>query len=200
MKTWLTIIVLVMSAAAIAQTTTTRPSATPATPRPRGEMTRPIQRRSSATRGLPTIYEEVAMRNIFLRGNQRPAQNPPPQTNYYSGVPTPTDLLLTGVSLTESGRVAFLENQPANEVTVVKIGDKISSGKVVNITLDSLDYRDSGGRTIRVGVGFNLAGGDVWGVSASTRPSVQAGGTVQRLPGESMLDYLRRRRASEMAK
>jgi hypothetical protein len=202
MKTWLTIMVL-SAAAAVAAQTTTRPSAPAAARPPRSQRVRYNSRRSAeAAPALPTIYDEVAIRNIFVRGNQRPPQTPPSQNTGYNRVPTPTDLLLTGVSLTDNGRVAFLENQPANEVTVVKVGDKISSGKVVSITLDSLDYQDSSGRTIHVGVGFNLAGGDVWGVSGSgsTRPSTQPGGTVQRMPGESMDDFLRRRRAAELGK
>jgi hypothetical protein len=154
---------------------------------------------------MPTIYEEVATRNIFVKGNQRPAPQAIPENTgpgSYNYVPTPTDLVLTGVSLTDRGKVAFLEDQQANQVTIVKIGDKISTGKISAITLDALDYRDSGGRTIRVKVGFNLAGGDVWGVSgsSSTQPSTQPSRVGPRAPGESMLDYLRRRRAAEEAK
>lgn len=212
MKIWLTIIILCAGATVVAQTT--RQEASPARPasrpsaRPQGSAfsRSPARRSISATPSMPTIYEEVATRNIFVKGNQRP---PPSQTGSegagagsYNYVPTPTDLLLTGVSLTDTGKVAFLEDQQANQVTIVKIGDKISTGKVSGITLDSLDYQDSGGRTIRVKVGFNLAGGDVWGVSgsSSTQPSAQSSRVGPRAPGESMLDYLRRRRAAETAK
>ncbi len=207
MKIRLAIIVLCLCAAAVGQTT--RPAASPARPasRPsaqRSALSRPrVRRPISATPIMPTIYEEVATRNIFVKGNQRPepvAANSA-SAGSYNYVPTPTDLLLTGVSLTDTGKVAFLEDQQANQVTIVKIGDKISTGRVSGITLDSLDYRDSSGRTIRVKVGFNLAGGDVWGVSgSSTQPSAQSGGFGPRRPGESMLDYLRRRRAAELAK
>ena len=52
-------------------------------------------------------------------------------------------------------------------------------------------------------VGFNLAGGDVWGItgsSASPQASTQPSRTGPRGPGESMEDYLRRRRAAESAR
>jgi hypothetical protein len=215
MKTWLLILMVcaITAFAAIAAETTTRPeiSITAASPtsrpsarqvrgrRTRSSLQRPI---STASTSLPTIFEEVASRNIFVRGNQHP---PRPDANSlnsgnYNAVPTPTQLILTGVSLTNNGKVAFLEDQNANQVTVIKIGDKVSTGKAVNMTLDSLDYQDASGKTIRVNVGFNLAGGDVWGVSGSSsspQASTQPSRIGPRGPGESMEDYLRRRRAAE---
>jgi hypothetical protein len=156
---------------------------------------------------LPAITEEVGSRNIFIRGNQRslPPQPAPPQTplsDHY--IATANDLVLTGVSLSDYGRVAFLEDQGANSVTQVVVGQSIAAGKITKITLDSLDYQDASGRTIRVNVGFNLAGGDVWGVSASqsagstSSSSTQPSRTGPRAPNESMEDYLKRRRAEEM--
>jgi hypothetical protein len=156
---------------------------------------------------LPAITEEVGSRNIFIRGNQRslppqPTTPAPPLSDRY--IPTATDLVLTGVSLSDNGRVAFLEDQGANSVTQVVVGQSIAAGKVSNITLDSLDYKDSSGRTIRVNVGFNLAGGDVWGVSASqsagstsSSSSTQPSRSGPRAPNESMEDYLKRRRLEE---
>ncbi len=197
--------------AAIAAETTTRPEVTPAMPASRPSMRsfrsgRPrsfASRSVAAATNLPSIYEEVASRNIFVRGNQRPPQADANSENAggsYNNVPTPNQLLLTGISLTNNGKVAFLEDQDANQVTLVKIGDKVSTGKAVSMTLDSLDYQDANGKVIRVNVGFNLAGGDVWGVSgssSSTQASTQPSRTGARAPGESMEDYLRRRRAAE---
>ena len=112
--------------------------------------------------------------------------------------PTASQLVLTGVSLEDKAKVAFLEDQQAYTVTRVKIGDQIANGKVVNITLDALDYKDPNGNIIRVTVGFNLAGGDVWGVanSSTAGSSTQPALTGPRAPGESMEDYLKRRRAA----
>ncbi len=158
---------------------------------------------------LPAITEEVGSRNIFIRGNQRslpPQPVAPSQPLPYNYTPTANDLVLTGVSLSDYGRVAFLEDQGANSVTQVAIGQKIAAGKVVSITLDSLDYQDAAGRTIRVNVGFNLAGGDVWGVSgnqsggstsSSSSSTTMPSRTGPRAPGESMEDYLKRRRLEE---
>ncbi len=212
MKKWLLILVVCAGAAiaAIAAETATRPEVSPAAPasRPsalplRAARARSYARRSAAASGnLPAIYEEVAIRNIFVRGNQRPPRTDSDAGGAYNRVPLPNQLLLTGISLTNNGKVAFLEDQDANQVTLVRIGDKVSTGKAVNMTLDSLDYKDAGGKVIRVNVGFNLAGGDVWGVSgsSSTQPSTQPSRTGARGPGESMEDYLRRRRAAEIGR
>jgi hypothetical protein len=215
MKTRFFILVVCLCAAvaAIAAETTTRPEVSAATPTSRpaarrlrtGRTRSYVRRSASASTNLPTIYEEVASRNIFVRGNQRTARNDSGSEapGSYGGVPLPNQLLLTGISLTNNGKVAFLEDQEANQVTLVRIGDKVSTGKAVNMTLDSLDYKDASGKVIRVNVGFNLAGGDVWGVSTSStssQASTQPSGTGPRTPGESMEDYLRRRRAAEMGR
>ena len=157
---------------------------------------------------LPAITEEVGSRNIFIRGNQRslpPQPAPISQPLPYNYTPTANDLVLTGVSLSDYGRVAFLEDQGANSVTQVAIGQKIAAGKIINITLNSLEYQDAAGRTIRVNVGFNLAGGDVWGISgnqsseSTSSSSTMPSRTGPRAPGESMEDYLKRRRLEEMS-
>jgi hypothetical protein len=225
MKTWLLILIVCAGAAiaAIAAETTTRPEA-PRSDASRSEISRAApssrpsnrsgrsrrtrsyaERQVSPTVNFPTIYEEVASRNIFVRGNQRPprADAAAEGAGSFSNVPTPSQLLLTGISLTDNGKIAFLENQDANQVTLVKIGDKVSTGKAVSMTLDSLDYQDASGKIVRVNVGFNLAGGDVWGItgsSASPQASTQPSRTGPRGPGESMEDYLRRRRAAESAR
>jgi len=206
---------------AMAQDATTQPADESSPPTSRPEVSnqrrefRRSNRRSSERRSetsastpvsLPAIYDAVAARDIFVKGNQRPPASPPPgsassstsSSDVYK--PTASQLILTGVSLEDNVKVAFLEDQQAYTVTRVKIGDPIADGKVVNMTLDSLDYKDAGGRIVRVEVGFNLAGGDVWGVSSTpTVASTQPARTGPRAPGESMEDYLRRRRASEMS-
>jgi hypothetical protein len=218
MKARLALLVLLTIACpvtAIAQEATTRPADNGAATRPESSSPRfenyrqsrrfNLNRRSAqpAPVALPTIYDAVAARNIFIKGDQRPppvVSNPAP---ILSGPYTPTasQLVLTGVSLEDKAKVAFLEDQQAYTVTRVKIGDQIANGKVVNITLDALDYKDPKGNTIRVTVGFNLAGGDVWGVanSSTAGSSTQPALTGPRAPGESMEDYLKRRRAAELS-
>ncbi|MGA2439813.1 MAG: hypothetical protein ABSH08_02545 [Tepidisphaeraceae bacterium] len=209
MKTWALLIVLAASSAMAAESTT-RPEVSAAAPATRPSVAAPQydsnrsyrrnQRRSEpAQPNLPTIYEEVGARNIFVKGNQRP----PRQDNPGSPgpiIPSATQLVLTGVSVADNGKLGFLEDQQASTVTRVKVGDAIAAGKVVNITLDSLDYQDANGKIVRVYVGYNLAGGDVWGVAnagATTQASTQPQRTGPRGPNESMEDYLRRRRAAE---
>jgi hypothetical protein len=162
---------------------------------------------ASAPTSMPSIYEVVSSRNIFLKGNQRPPPAAPPTpAPKYDGIyrPSASQLVLSGVSLEDNEKVGFLEDQQTTPTTVtrVKIGDTIADGKVVSMTLDALDYKDASGRIIRVEVGFNLAGGDVWGMGASSSSSgggstTQPANSAPRLPGESMVDYLKRRRAAE---
>lgn len=215
---WRPIVVLmvVFPLAALAQEATSRPSQETAGPTSRPRFTaryenyrnnnnnRGYDRRStSSTPTLPVIYDEVASRNIFIKGDQRP----PPVVNNPVVVPTgpyqpaATSLFLTGVSLEDHTRVAFLEDKQAYTSREVKIGDDIANGKVVNISIDALDYRDRNGNTVRVRVGFNLAGENGEGVSfePSSGSSTQPASSAPRAPGESMIDYLRRRRAAESA-
>jgi len=184
----------------------TQPSQNPS----RSEGYRNPRRRSrrtvdSAPAVMPAIYDAVGERNIFIKGDQHPApaantQAPAFDPNHYTYSTPANELVLTGVSLEGRAKVAFLEDQQEFSVKRVQVGDSIAQGKVVNLTLDALDYKDHSGNTIRVAVGFNLAGGNVWGAAtdsggaASTQPSV----TGPRAPGESMEDYLRRRRAAEL--
>jgi hypothetical protein len=204
---------------AMGQDSTTQPSDSSSPPTSRPETSNPrrefrrsnrrLERRSETTTptstSLPAIYDAVAARDIFVKGNQRPPAPPPPGSVSSTpasdpNIPTPSQLVLTGVSLEDNVKVAFLEDQQAYTATRVKIGDPIANGKVVNMTLDSLDYKDASGRIIRVEVGYNLAGGDVWGVSSSPGgPSTQPARGGPRGPGESMEDYLKRRRAGEMS-
>jgi hypothetical protein len=163
---------------------------------------------SSAPAAQP-LSEQVGSRNIFIRGNQQVREEIVNQSqnaaNYQSSMQAQqeADLVFTGVSLADNGKIALVENHTDYSVQRVKIGDPIAYGKVVAMTLDTLDYQNKAGRIIRVGIGNNLAGGDVAGVvggttsgTASTQPS-KAG---PRLPGESMEDYLKRRRAAEVAR
>jgi hypothetical protein len=208
MKRW-TLLIMLAASAAMAAEPTTRPEVSAPATRPVAAASqyesprsyRRYQRREEPARpNLPAIYDEVGARNIFVRGNQRPA---PDQENPVRFTQAPSQLVLTGVSVADNGKLAFLEDQQASTITRVKLGDTIAQGKVVNITLDSLDYLDASGKIIRVYVGYNLAGGDVWGVSnsgATTQASTQPVRTGPRAPGESMEDYLRRRRAAEMGR
>jgi len=225
MKFRIVIMILCVTACslgAMAQDATTQPADDSAAPtsRPDSSTARREYRRASrrlerrpdagtgtgSTASLPAIYDAVAARDIFVKGNQRPpppaAAGGPGSSTPASGVyaPTANQLVLTGISLEDNQKVGFLEDEQAYTSTRVKIGDPIANGKVVSMTLDALDYKDASGRIIRVEVGFNLAGGDVWGVSTSTGgPSTQPVSGAPRGPGESMEDYLKRRRASELS-
>jgi hypothetical protein len=208
-------IAVLFSAAAIAQDATTRPQNDG-----NGPTSRPSRRQDYRNNGRrfdrqsntpqsntptqPTLWEQVGERNIFVKGDQstpEPQELPPQPPQQFVNTPAATQLLLTGVAITDYGKIALLENQQEFTVIRVKIGDPIADGKVVDITLDSLEYQNRAGRIIRVEIGYNLAGGEVWGAAGSASSpgsSTQPASGAPRQPGESMEDYLRRRRASEL--
>jgi hypothetical protein len=153
------------------------------------------------------LSELVGSRNIFVRGNQtmpvsvgNSGGQSSAQAQEQLERSAEAQLVLTGVSLADNGKTALIENHSDYSVQQVKVGDAIAFGKVVNMTLDSLDYQNKAGKIIRVQIGDNLSGGDVEGVvgsgpGASTQPS-KAG---PRMPGESMEDYMKRRRSAELS-
>jgi hypothetical protein len=163
---------------------------------------------SNSQSSQQALYEQVGARNIFVKGNQQTPevivnQGPTMSDAQRYAMQQESQLVLTGVSLADNGKIALLEDHSDYSVKRLKIGDPVANGKVVDITLDTLDYKDNNGRIVRVGVGFNLTGGDVWGVSGSSSAS-SGGASTQpaksgpRMPGESMEDYLKRRRAAEV--
>jgi hypothetical protein len=156
----------------------------------------------SATSEMPQIYELVATRDIFVKGQQFIPVNSqqqnvsPPPSNYGGNLQAPpTELILTGVVKTDVGEVAFLENDNEQQVFRVQVGDPVSGGKIKSISIDTIEFEDSHGRLTHVEVGNNLAGGDVWGVSggsASTQPSNANPATL------SILEKMRQRRLQEL--
>jgi hypothetical protein len=168
---------------------------------------------TTAQSSQQVLYEQVGSRNIFVKGNQQTPEvivNPGTQLSQDQiyRQQQERNLVLTGVSLADNGKIALLEDHSDYSVRELKIGDPVANGKIVDITIDTLDYKDNNGRLVKVGVGFNLSGGDVWGVSGSSSGFSSGGGGAStqpaksgpRMPGESMEDYLKRRRASEVGR
>jgi hypothetical protein len=161
---------------------------------------------NNADRGagaMPQIYELVAMRDIFVKGQQmiNPADSQPRDTapvlrNYGNGLQVqPTELVLTGVVKTDIGEVAFLENDQEQQVFRVQVGDVAGGGKISGISFDSIEFKDARGNVTHVSVGSNLAGGDVWGVSGGT-PSTQP--SSENPAVDSILERMRKRRLQEL--
>ena len=95
--------------------------------------------------------------------------------------------------------MAMVENIETHEILKLRVGDPISHGRVVAITLDNLDY-EAGGVVTRVGFGQNLSGGTSTGDNSAALPGAPgttqpSNSSVTRQLGESVEAYLRRRHA-----
>lgn len=192
----------------------TEPVEVPAAPGEPRATTRPTRRRrrafqrSSATtapsiaataqpRRMSADYDVLMNRSIFLKGPQETRDS-----GNMMAVSTPAgaaerSLVFNGVTKGDSA-VAMLENTDTHEILRLRVGDEIARGKVVGISLNSLDYQVDG--VIKhVGFGESLAGGSVSESASTATP----GSTTQpstnmpsaRQLGESMEAYLRRRHA-----
>jgi hypothetical protein len=156
-------------------------------------------------------------RSIFVHGRLRDEQpsrpveqgpQPTPeqraqQTLVFNGV-TRADGLITQVT-------AILEDTAASKIISAQLGDQIAGGVVTNITLDKLEFTPaSTGKPVTVLIGQNLQAGEAprpaaTSASASasggattgpSTPPAGTGGPLTRQPGESVADWLRRRRAA----
>jgi hypothetical protein len=207
------ILMLTLAASALALAAappTTAPSTAPSTASP--PAVRP-ESAVSAPRAFPRDFDLLSQRNIFIKGRQtystgyeQRSFGPPASASVAVLSGPENSLIFNGVTLTESTAVAFIEDTSTNKVTIVKPGDLIARGKIISINLDSLDYQSEGGKTTRVMVGQNLAGGESTGggnpgggdssgtgAGASTQPSDGGGG-----PTDDILERLRRKRLQEL--
>jgi hypothetical protein len=144
-------------------------------------------------------YEVVMNRSIFLKGTQTTTDGDRGLSQASGSASAPErSLVFNGVTRGDNA-MAMVENIETHEVLKLRVGDPISRGKVVAITLSNLDYEVDGVVT-RVGFGETLSGG---APTADNSPAeTGAPGTTQpsNLPvvrqlGESVEAYLRRRHA-----
>jgi hypothetical protein len=144
-------------------------------------------------------FNIVMTRSIFLKGSQVQTQDTGRSRTAVGSASAPErSLVFNGVTRGDSA-MAMVENIETHEILKLRVGDPISRGKVLAITLDNLDY-EADGIVTRVGFGQNLSGGTTTG--DNTAASTGAPGTTQpsnssvtRQLGESIEAYMRRRHA-----
>jgi hypothetical protein len=158
--------------------------------RTNGFATNSTQPSTMAAGAMSPDYYVLATRNVFIKGRQIVNQDGGAgsgDTRTY--VPQPDALILNGVIFTDQGVVALIEDISAAQTTIVQAGDTIGPGKIVDITLDYLDY-EADGKDYRVTIGQNLYGGSS---VASTQPS----GTATPADVDSMIKKLQLKRQEE---
>jgi hypothetical protein len=169
---------------------------------------------SASSGGLPSDFAILYSRSVFVKGGRLPSPDsgqrdpgPPPPA------PTATPLVFDGVLKDESTAnqaYAIIEDTMNAKVLVFKVGDSVpGGGKVTGITLDKLDLTGADGKALSISLGQNLQGGAGPGAAsrsipittgpgaatgATSGPAISAPAGSPRQPGESIADYLRRKR------
>jgi hypothetical protein len=105
------------------------------------------------------------------------------------------NVVFNGVIMVDGKAAAMVEDISALRVWTVQIGDSVAQGKVVGITLDSMDYK-ANGKIVHVEIGHNMQGSAAGPPSTqpttSGPPSGGAGG------GGDVLERMRKRRQQEL--
>ena len=144
-------------------------------------------------------FDAVMNRSIFLKGAQTQSHDGGASSAAVGSASAPErSLVFNGVTRGDSA-MAMVENIETHEILKLHVGDPISRGSVVAITLDNLDY-EAGGVVTRVGFGQNLSGGTTAGENTAALPGAPgttqpSNSSVTRQLGESVEAYLRRRHA-----
>jgi hypothetical protein len=137
-------------------------------------------------------FEIVMNRSIFKKGSQSTTDGGGIARSVNMPTVSERTLVFNGVTKGDNA-IAMVENTDTHEVLKLRVGDEIARGKVVAISLDSLDY-EVGGNVTHVAFGQTLSGGTFSGSSAAGTTQPSAGSAARQL-GESIEAYLRRRRA-----
>jgi uncharacterized membrane protein YgcG len=178
---------------------------------------------SSAAAVLPPDFSVLSSRSIFVKGGRLP--EPGGNRVFVDPRPTPPapsapPLVFDGVLKDESSDnrvMAVLEDASIapSKITIAKVGDTVpGGGKVTKIALDKMEITQADGRVVTILIGQNLQGasasvgyasGATTSSSGGTGSSADSGATSKpafaapagspRQPGESIADYLKRKRA-----
>jgi hypothetical protein len=188
----LTALIAAVAAAADPSTLPTTTQATVTPPNP-----------YEALHGMSPDYLVLTNRSIFKKGMQTvdpfaPTTPPVPQPPSVYTVQE-SSLEFNGATRADENRAAFFENTSTHEVLTRHAGDFVADGKILAITLDSIDYQVNG-RTTTIMLGQTLDGED--GPSMASAPSIslsstQPSGTFTG-PQAAMLEQLRQKRLKEL--
>jgi hypothetical protein len=145
-------------------------------------------------------FKVLLERSIFARSGIARSVERPATTSTAPSAPqlTPEQaVVFVGVLAQDNEYVAFAENQVTRQLMVLRTGDDVARGRVVEITLDTIAY-GSGGQIKVVHLGQNLAGelaptSSFAGSVTTTAPSGTPGGTSSG-PLSAVEERLRQRR------
>lgn len=155
------------------------------------------------SRPMAEPYHILLVRSIFSRDHNRAAPlirtyatpttqsvalDPSSAAAQLAAAQAEANFLLKGVSVEDGVPGAFFEQTSAGQLFRVRAGEPISHGKLVNITLDGVDY--SNGVTVnRIAIGQALDGGSA---APTTQPSTAMTATVTEHPAGDKPSWWRR--------
>jgi len=147
---------------------------------------------------MSSDYALLNSRSIFVKGRPRvigSREDGAPDTQRADGPKQEAVVVLNGITEADDEVVAFMENTSTGEIFRARVGEPVAKGRVVQITLDGLEYEADGG-VFRVEIGQSLA---LARREATSRPAGAAGGPATN-PTEmdEVLERLRRKRAAEL--
>jgi hypothetical protein len=190
---------------------TTRPSLAP---RPR--QSAPASAVVAPVPPMPRDYSIFNYRSLFMRGRVpaagrdagRSRESSSSSDRTVDGFRTPEEaFIFNGVTQTDEGAEAFIENLSTKKVSLVRVGQSIATGKITGISIHTLQYT-AGGKSIRIEIGQNLAGvvaepSTAVSATSATQPADAPPGTPGAsppIPGgtEDILERLRKRREAEL--
>jgi hypothetical protein len=199
MKLFITLFLTTLIAAAA--TTAADPSTLPTTTQ---ATTAPVVRSyEEALHGMSHDYLVLTNRSIFMKGMQtvdpffKPAPPPPPPPGLFTEQESTMEF--NGATRADQNRAAFFENTATHEYLIRPAGESIAHGKILAITLDSIDY-ELNGRTSTIMLGQTLDGSDgpiMAGAPSLSMAATQPVGTFTG-PQAAMLEQLRQKRLKEL--
>jgi len=128
-------------------------------------------------------------RSIFIKGRQTVSSGSDDGGGRSGPAKTEDTQIFNGATDTNLAMVAYIEDTTSGRINEFKVGDSIAKGKIVDITLDSLEY-EAGGKKTKVLIGQNLSGVDM--VGSETVSSAPVG------PQSDIIERMRRRRMQEL--
>ena len=143
-------------------------------------------------------YLVLSERNIFSRDRSKRPSSRPASTQPHIVANTDGRLVLTGIGQDGREGIAFIEDTRSGKTIRARVGDTIGEGRLVEITLDCVQYKSKTTST-RIGIGSTLAGS-----TASTRPTAtgDAGAPQGATNADTaaILERMRQRRERETGK
>lgn len=157
-------------------------------------------------------YDELLNRNLFSRFQKRRRGEMDPdeaarlqelrdaraaESNRKPIIPNyDKDIVLMGIVDRDSVITGILEDRHANKTVFVKAGEKLGSGKVGAITLDSLEFIAGTDKTVKIAYGRNLEGG--YSEAKPIDPPQFRKGDMPGEEGLSAEERMKRKRMREM--